>query len=321
MKKRLRVLVYIMCGLFLFLNGIAAMHAWHFTHFSPGVDSKTDPRSLSIAQQLKIALTGVTNPRPVNGATPAMPYETVRLTSNYPLECWLMKTAHARGTIILFHGYTGSKATMLDKAEVFLQLGYNVLMADFMGAGGSGGNQTTIGYHEAENVKTCYNYVVKTGEKNILLFGTSMGAVAILRAIHAHSIKPQAIMIECPFGTMQQTVEARFRMMHLPSFPMAGLLLFWGGVENGFWAYGHNPQDYARSVNCPALLMFGAKDDRVTIQEINAVYNGLKGYKELRIYPEAAHENYLIKYKERWTQDVRSFLQASGAESGTGHLL
>ena len=40
----------------------------------------------------------------------------------------------------------------------------------------------------------------------------------------------------------------RFHSMKIPSFPMAVLLDFWGGVQNGFWAFGHNPTAYARSV-------------------------------------------------------------------------
>lgn len=45
------------------------------------------------------------------------------------------------------------KSSMIDKADVFLDLGYNVFMVDFIGSGGSEGLQTTIGYKEAENVK------------------------------------------------------------------------------------------------------------------------------------------------------------------------
>ena len=123
---------------------------------------------------------------------------------------------------------------MLDKADAFLNAGYNVLLVDFIGAGGSEGVQTTIGYHEAVNVRTCFEYLRSAGEDNIILFGTSMGAVAILRSISDLGVRPEAIIIECPFGTMRQTVMARFTMMNLPSFPMADLLVFWGGLENGF---------------------------------------------------------------------------------------
>lgn len=64
---------------------------------------------------------------------------------------------------------------MLDKAEIFNQLGYSAFLVDFMGSGGSEGNQTTIGFLEAEQVKVSFNYIKQSGEHNIFIYGTSMG--------------------------------------------------------------------------------------------------------------------------------------------------
>ena len=143
---------------------------------------------------------------------------------------------------------------MLDKAEIFLSLGCNTMLVDFMGSGRSEGDQTTIGYFEAEEVKTAFDYLEKNGEKEIVLFGTSMGAVAIMKAIRDYSLAPSSIIVECPFGTMLHTAEARFKLLDVPSFPMAGLLVFWGGVQNNFNAFRHNPSEYAKAITCPNVL-------------------------------------------------------------------
>lgn len=309
MKRRKLLSLVLRCALLLFLlmNGIAFMHAYRFTHFADATIERT-PTTLSFPQKLKLLFTGVANPRPLNRSRPAQPYETVQVQSNVPLECWLLRTEGAKGTIILFHGYGGEKSSMLDKATVFLELGYNALLVDFMGSGGSGGRRTTIGFHEAEEVKDCFNYLVNRGFTNIHLFGTSMGAVAILKAIADHQLQPASIIIECPFGTMYQTVCARFRNYNVPTVPMAALLVFWGGVQHGYWAFSHNPVEYARQVSCPALLLYGQKDERVSREEIDLVYNNLKGTKQLVTYPQAGHENYLLKYKTEWTTDVAAFL-------------
>ena len=219
-----------------------------------------------------------------------------------------MKTENSKGTVILFHGFGGAKSSLLDKSEIFLESGYNTFLVDFMGSGGSNGNQTTIGYYEAQQVKTCFDYLTSQDEKNIFLFGTSMGAVAILKAINEYNINPKGIIIECPFGSMYKTVSARFKIMNTPAFPMAGLLLFWGGLQNGFWAFDHNPAQYALKVNCPALLLYGAKDQKVSRQEIDEIFNNLGEKKRLKIYPDAGHENYLNKYKKEWTTDIDQFL-------------
>lgn len=63
-------------------------------------------------------------------------------------------------------------------------------------------------------------------------------------------------MIECPFGSMYKTVCARFKTMNAPTFPMAGLLVFWGGMQNNFWAFEHNPTEYAKNINCALHFYF-----------------------------------------------------------------
>jgi alpha-beta hydrolase superfamily lysophospholipase len=307
-SKTLKKGLILILVIFIIMNVIAGFHAYKFTHFDSTITVKTkDAKQLSTVEKIKTVLLGVNNPRPENKQIPHHHYESIRLKSNKEIECWLIKTENAKGSVILFHGYSGKKSAMLDKAEIFLNLGYNTLVVDFMGSGASEGNQTTIGYYEAEEVKTAYEYIYQ-GEKNIILFGTSMGAVAIMRAISDLKISPASIIIECPFGTMLKTVKARFSNMGIPSFPMAHLLVFWGGLQNNFNAFTHNPEDYAKNINCPTLLLYGQRDEKVSTEEINQIFLNLKGPKQIKIYPKAGHENYLNQYKDEWTADVSAFL-------------
>lgn len=295
--------------IFMVMNVIAAFHAYKFTHFATDSRRKTTKEeAISFPEKCKILLFGIDLPRPENKVKPEVDYQTVILQSNKKLECWWLPTANAKGTVIVFHGYGSSKAGMLDKAYLFQQMGYNVLLPDFMGSGGSEGNQTTIGYKEAENVKTCYDHIQQKGEKNIVLFGTSMGAASILKSFHDYPLSPKSIIIECPFGSTYKTVQARFKMLHVPAFPMAALLTFWGGAENGFNAFGHNPTNYAKSVHCPTLLLYGEKDEKVSRAEIDEIYQNLQGPKQLQTLPEAGHDNYLKQYKDLWYETVKGLL-------------
>jgi alpha-beta hydrolase superfamily lysophospholipase len=266
--------------MFVLINIVAFFHAYKFTHFTEHKLIKTkSPEKLSSFDKFNTLVFGVNNPRPENDKKPNLIYDTINLESNKKIECWQIKkstkTDSILGTVIIFHGYGGDKSSMLDKSEEFFTLDYNTLLVDFMGSGGSKGNQTTLGYKEAEEVKSAYDYIVKNGEKNIYLYGTSMGAVAILKSINDYNIKPSGIIIECPFGSMYQTVCARFKNMKMPAFPMASLLVFWGGIENGFWAFGHNPTEYAKNVHCPTLLLYGEQDKNVSRQEIDEIYKNL----------------------------------------------
>lgn len=307
MKRTLRWLLVIL----ILLNVVAAIHAFKFTHYSNDVSAKTDARQLTAADKIKILFTGVNNPKPLNQTKPSDAYKHIVLKGRGDIDCWFLDKDSSKGTVIIFHGFSGEKSGMVQKAEILHSMGYKVILADFVGSGASSGNQVTLGYKEAEDVKVCADYCKEQGEQNIYLLGTSMGAAAILRAVHEKYVSPKGIMIECPFGTMYDAVAIRFDMMHVPKFPMAHMLMFWGGLENGFWAYNHNPQDYAKAVICPALLMFGEKDDRVTRAEIDRVYQNLAGKKQLVLFPESGHESYLIAHKNDWTETVKQFLNTN----------
>lgn len=312
MKKLLKPKsIFIFLGfIFMLINVIAYFHAYKFTHFDTQKITKTaDAQHLSTFEKIKTVFFGVNNPRPNSEIKPQVPFQTIHLQSNKKIVGWYLPTDSAIGTVILFHGFSGMKAGMLDKATVFQKLKYNVFMIDFMGSGESEGNQTTVGFMEAQQVKTSVEFIKQKGENNIILFGTSMGAVAIMKAINDAKIQPSKIIIECPFGSMLETTQARFKKMHVPSFPMANLLVFWGGLQNGFNAYKHNPSEYAKNINCPTLLLYGEKDDKVSINETNTIYNNLKGKKLLKTFPNAGHENYLIKYENEWKSLVGEFLR------------
>jgi len=313
MNKTLRRIGATLLLIFIVMNVIAFFHAYKFTHFSAstGVKKTADPKQLSTGGKIKTLFFGIDHPRPVDDTLPSHPYETIRIQSNKLLECWSIRTdSVARGTVIIFHGYGGKKSSMLNDADELLRMGYNTLLVDFMGSGGSEGDATTIGVKESQEVKDCYQYLGAKGERNIILFGTSMGAAAILKSMHEDHLRPAAIIIECPFGTMYQTVCARFRLMHVPAFPMAGMLMFWGGTQNGFWAFSHNPTEYAKSVDCPALLLWGEQDDKVSRAETDEIFANMKGPKSLATYPHSGHENYLHKDKEKWLKDVGGFLDS-----------
>src|SRR5690606_8224140 len=225
-------------------------------------------------------------------------------------EAWHIVTPESRGTVILFHGYAGEKSSLLTRAEEFLRLGYSTLLVDFMGSGGSEGESTTLGYTESIEVRDCFDYIVATGETQIHLFGTSMGAAAILKAIDDYRIEPASLILECPFGSLYKTVSARFRIMDVPTFPFAAMLTFWGGFQQGYWAFSHNPSEYAASVQIPTLLMYGDQDNRVSVDETHEIFANLKGEKVLARYPDEGHLVFTETNRAKWITDVTGFLHS-----------
>jgi alpha-beta hydrolase superfamily lysophospholipase len=301
---------------FLGLNLIAYMHAYAMTHFVRGGERTSKPESLSVWNKAKVLFTGVNIPRPANRATPehaGLPFTVHHLAADgqVDLEAWHIDHPQAKRLVVMFHGYAGCKDDLLPAAQAFHDLGYATFLVDFRGSGGSGGDVTTIGVAEADDVVRAWDYVRAHWPGSApVLFGTSMGSAAILRAVATTGIEPTALVLECPFDRLLSTVSRRCDAMHVPRFPCAHLLVFWGGVQHGFNGFAHNPVRYAESVHCPVLLLHGDCDIRVTPAEAQSIYANLGGAKHLEIFEGVGHEGYVEARPEQWRSRVSWFLSA-----------
>jgi esterase/lipase len=221
-----------------------------------------------------------------------------------------MPLPKARGTVILFHGYGGCKDGTLLEASYFRQLGYSTFLLDFRGNGNSEGNVCTVGFKEAEDVKLAYQFVQQQNENHIVLWGMSMGAAAILKAVTTYNLQPDKLILECSFASLTDAVKARMRAVHVPGTPFSQILTFWGGVEHGFWGLGYKPEAYAREIKMPALVCWGAHDFRVSKHETDLIYQHLGSKKkQLVVFNESAHQSFCRNEPAKWKSAVKNFLQ------------
>jgi uncharacterized protein len=297
------------------LNVVAFNQAWSMTHFSAGGARTSKPESLSLLEKVRVALLGINLPKPVNTSDPSslrLPFEVCRFggIDQSELEGWLIPCANPKGLVLFAHGYGAAKASLLPEAQAVHRMGYAAFLFDFHGSGGSRGRETSIGLHEADDVAAAVDYVrAHVPHRSLILYGQSMGSAAILRAIAVNGVKPTAVIVECPFDRLLSTAANRFDAMGLPAFPAAHLLIFWGGVQQGFNGFRHNPVDYAQDVACPVLLLHGAKDARVKRPQAESIYQSLAGIKEFVVFPNAGHESYLGADPALWTESVSHFLE------------
>ena len=101
----------------------------------------------------------------------------------------------------------------------------------------------------------------------------------------------------------------RDELMGMPVFPMARLLVFWGGAQHGFDAFEHNPVDYARRISIPTLLMHGDRDAMVHVNEAERVAASLAGPKLFHVFADVGHEGYLARRPDKWKALVEQFLR------------
>ena len=311
MKKILKVFLRSLLLLFILLNIVVIFQAYKFTHFYERnevvIKKQENKTGWDISKDILFGANFVKQ----ENAAPDTIVQTIKLVTanNLSLEAWYIPVTNAKGSIALFHGHGGKKSSMLPEAAYFRKMGYNTLLVDFRAHGNSQGNTCTIGYKEAEDVKLAYDWLSTNGEKNIVLYGISLGGATITKAINDYPIKPARLILEMPFGTLTNAVEGRVKMMGLPAEPISTLLTFWGGTMHGFWAFNLSPAIYAKKIACPVLLQWGKNDSRVTEEETNNLYGHISSPKKLVVYENSGHESLYKKEPQKWEAEVKLFLQ------------
>ena len=299
------------------LNGLAYRHARAMLHYAPGGVRTQKPEALAPLAKLRVLLAGVRLPRPQENLPPsALAPETQALTIDAPggvkLAAWYAKRRNFAPLVVFFHGYGTDKTRLLPEAKEIYAMGASVLLVDFRGSGGSSESYATLGVREAEDVAAAFRYArdhLPQGAPEIILYGQSMGSAAILRAIRAHGIAPDAVILESVFDSLLGTIRNRFRAMGVPSFPSAELLVFWGGRQFGFDGFAHNPVDYAKSLQCHALFLHGADDPRATLAEGRRVFDAAPSrWKQFVAFENTGHDSYLAQHPAQWRAAVHPFI-------------
>lgn len=309
----IRWILWVLLFQFVLINIMAALYANKLTRFYEGVPLNNSHSSGNVFSKTWKLFTGPKQGRCVITEQPAFPFQTVSLktSSGLNIEAWYSATdSVAKGTVLFFHGITSQKSILLDEADEFRYWGYNVMLVDFRGHGNSDGNTSTVGVAESEEVKLAWDYVIQKGEKTVFFYGTSMGAVAVAKAVTDYNLKPSAVILDMPFASLQSYLKNKARNLGFPAQPFAFLTTFWIGIERGYNGFNHQTSHYLKKMNCPVLMEWGANDAFILRKEAESVYGSIgSAQKRMVIYDASGHESFVRKEPLKWRIEMQKFLQ------------
>ena len=179
-KRWLGMGALILTAAFAGLNALAYSHAEAMLRFSDGGLRTMTSERLGLLSRINVLLAGVNIPRPRSHRHPSDLAPDCRVLSvpgpsGVTLASWYCNRGEGIPVVILFHGYSAEKTSLLGEARAFLDLGASVLLVDFRGSGGSSESYTTVGVHEADDVASAARYARhRLSHRNVLLFGRSM---------------------------------------------------------------------------------------------------------------------------------------------------
>ncbi len=180
------------------------------------------------------------------GLTPAsfkLPYEEVTFQSSdgVPLKGWWVPAPNAHGTVVLVHGLNRSRIEMVRKLPFLNHLGWNALLFDLRHHGDSGGNVSTFGFYEKQDVHAATALAHARSQGPVVLWGVSLGAAAVTLAA-AEDPGVAALVCDSSYRSLRDTVAHHLSLFRgfrwwlriVPNWPVADEVVFWMGRRGHF---------------------------------------------------------------------------------------
>lgn len=221
---------------------------------------------------------------------------TVRASDGAVLRAWFLQPRRpSEGCVMLLHGIADSRQSGAGFADLLLDSGYAVLLADGRGHGESGGEQVSYGVREKGDLAVWARWMQAHGCHGLFALGESMGAGIALQAVGA-GVPFRAVVAECPFASFALIAEYRIAAQ-MPGHealarPLVRLLLpaavMYGRLRYGVNLYDASPESAIRNSRTPILLIHGLRDDSIP-PEHSRILAAADPKAELWLVPGAGH--------------------------------
>lgn len=221
---------------------------------------------------------------------------------------WRSNVSDSSKAIILLHGYKANREEMISRAEIFIDLGYNVLMYDARGCGESEGNIVSLGYYETMDLKAAMKFMQELNYKEIGVYGFSQGgATAILATDEIEDLK--FIIAEATFDNLENAIDNRFKKYFFISGSL-GTIFMKPEAEKllGISIDEISPVKEINKIHIPIFIIGGEKDSRTTEENTINLFNSANEPKELWIVTDSEHENIYNRNPDLYKLKIKSFL-------------
>lgn len=227
-----------------------------------------------------------------------------------------LKTAPARGTIVLLHGRGGCKEDCLPITERFCAAGFACLILDSRAHGQSGGRYCTYGRLEAGDVSAALDAALARhgpGAAPFGIWGISLGGAIALQTAAADDRIEAVISIGtfANLGEVSAEVANRRLSAHAGS-AITPLVLLEASRTAGTNLFRANPTSAAARLRIPAMIVHGEKDGLIAAEHGQQIFRSIADpRKQHRQISEATHGSVLLKGGDDLYQEMIEFYLAA----------
>ncbi|HEX72675.1 MAG TPA: alpha/beta fold hydrolase [Candidatus Hydrogenedentes bacterium] len=220
--------------------------------------------------------------------------------------------------VILLHGITNDRRQGVRRAELYMRLGYDVLLPDFRGQGRSDPTLVTMGWNERKDAIAAFRYLRDLGYRRIGVHGISLGAAATAYALQEDP-GFDFIVLESCYDTLESALNNRLERYRVPKAAAWPLRIF-SQWRIGVSALRLRPVDYMSLCAMPALIIAGDNEQILRVEETMRLYDQCSApYKKVHIFKGAGHARCDRDAPEDFRRVITEFLryvEAAWDESG-----
>ncbi|MDF2541767.1 MAG: hypothetical protein K0S47_1485 [Herbinix sp.] len=234
----------------------------------------------------------------------------------YHLACELLEPEQSeikdeiKKIAVLCHGFTCAKCSSLIYAELFLKLGFTVIIYDHRNHGFSGKAFTSMGYYERLDLKKVIDWCISNyGDRcKIITHGESMGAATVLSHLEIDDRITCAIA-DCGYSDLSQLIKHQVKTYFwFPSLLMAPVDLL-THARAGFWYEEVSPIRAVKNTDKPIFFIHGEKDNYVPTEMAMQMYESKKEAKDIFIVPGAKHAESILVDRKEYERRIEDFLK------------
>jgi alpha-beta hydrolase superfamily lysophospholipase len=286
-----------------FLGGVATIHSFHYRD------------------------------RENQGLTPGSfddAYEDVAFRSADGVEIrgWWVPATDPHGTVVMAHGLNRSRIEMVRKVPFVHERGWNALLIDLRHHGESGGEATTLGVKESEDVLAAAAFARARGGSPVVLWGVSLGAASVMLAA-ARDPQIAGVICDSSYRSLKDTVVHHLKVLRgwrwwlrlVPVWPVADEVLFWMGERGDFDPAAANVLAAAAHLDGrPALFVANSDDWRMPRQIAFDLKAAAGPSAEVLVVPGHSHGGAWRDGTAAYESAAATLLAAARTEAGAARV-
>ena len=217
--------------------------------------------------------------RPETTCAQELAFEEISLTASDGVEIygWYRPAQdQSLPTLAYFHGNAGNLGRRACVVRPYVEAGLGVFILSYRGYGGSAGRPSEEGFYR--DGRTALDYLTGAAEvraDRLVLYGVSLGTGVAVQMATEHD--SGAVVLLAPFTSAPDAARA---IVPLFPFPMTVII-----------TESYASLDKIDSIDAPLLIIHGAEDGIVPVDQGQTLFERAEQPKALQIIPKAGHND------------------------------